>query len=92
MLYTRLGKGITEKFLRPYNEKLYATSLDSLDPDAMGRFFPHADVADVIANMRPGRRSHGYNALFTYPAGGAVQYIRALSHDLPPAPSRAASR
>jgi protoporphyrinogen oxidase len=83
MLYTRLGKGITEKFLRPYNEKLYATSLDNLDPDAMGRFFPHADIADVIGNMRPGRRSHGYNALFTYPAGGAVQYIRALLRDLP---------
>ena len=54
MLYQRLGKGITEKFLRPYNEKLYATDLDTLDVDAMGRFFPHADIADIIANMRPG--------------------------------------
>ena len=44
------------KFLRPYNEKLYATDLDALDVDAMGRFFPHADVADIIANMRPGAR------------------------------------
>ncbi len=83
MLYTRLGKAITEKFLRPYNEKLYATSLDRLDPDAMGRFFPHADVADIIANFRPGKRAHGYNATFTYPAGGAVQYVNALLHDLP---------
>jgi len=84
MLYQRLGKGITEKFLRPYNEKLYATSLDQLDVDAMGRFFPHADVADIVANMRPGVRAHGYNATFTYPAGGAVQYIHALLRDLPP--------
>jgi protoporphyrinogen oxidase len=83
MLYARLGKGITEKFLRPYNEKLYATSLDTLDKDAMGRFFPHADIADIVANMRPGKRSHGYNATFTYPAGGAVQYIHALERDLP---------
>jgi protoporphyrinogen oxidase len=83
MLYQRLGKGITDKFLRPYNEKLYATSLDTLDVDAMGRFFPHADIADIIANMRPGKRSHGYNATFTYPAGGAFQYIQALMHDLP---------
>ncbi|HEX4456016.1 MAG TPA: NAD(P)-binding protein [Kofleriaceae bacterium] len=83
MLDARLGKAITEKFLRPYNEKLYATSLDALDKDAMGRFFPHADIADIIANMRPGKRSHGYNASFTYPAGGAVQYIRALERDLP---------
>ena len=83
MLYARLGKGITDKFLRPYNEKLYATDLDTLDLDAMGRFFPHADLADIIANMRPGARMHGYNATFTYPAGGAVRYIHALLRDLP---------
>jgi protoporphyrinogen oxidase len=86
MLYRRLGKGITDKFLRPYNEKLYATSLDTLDVDAMGRFFPHADLADIIANMRPAgatRRAHGYNATFTYPAGGAIRYIHALLRDLP---------
>jgi protoporphyrinogen oxidase len=83
MLYRRLGAGITDKFLRPYNEKLYATSLDSLDVDAMGRFFPHADVKDIIANMRPGHRKHGYNATFTYPAGGAIRYIHALMRDLP---------
>ena len=83
MLYRRLGKSITEKFLRPYNEKLYATNLDLLDPDAMGRFFPHADLADIVANMRPGRRAHGYNATFTYPTRGAVQYIHALQRELP---------
>jgi protoporphyrinogen oxidase len=85
MLYRRLGRAITEKFLRPYNEKLYAIDLDRLDVDAMGRFFPHAEVADVIANMRPAPgRTHGYNATFTYPAGGAMQYVRALLRDLPP--------
>ena len=84
MLYQRLGKGITDKFLRPYNEKLYATNLDSLDVDAMGRFFPHADIPDIIANMRPGKRSHGYNATFTYPEGGAIEYVHALLRDLPP--------
>ncbi len=83
MLVQRLGKGITEKFLRPYNEKLYATPLDTLDVDAMGRFFPHADLADIIANMRPNASSHGYNATFTYPAGGAIRYIHALMRDLP---------
>jgi len=83
MLEQRLGRAITAKFLRPYNEKLYAIDLDQLDVDAMGRFFPHAELADIIANMRPGARSHGYNATFTYPAGGAIQYIHALARDLP---------
>jgi len=83
MLYRRLGTAITEKFLRPYNEKLYATDLDRLDPDAMGRFFPHAELADIIGNMRPGSKDTGYNATFTYPAGGAIQYIHALLFGLP---------
>jgi len=83
MLYRRLGRAITEKFLRPYNEKLYATDLDALDAEAMGRFFPHADLGDVIAAMRPGAAAGGYNATFSYPAGGAVQYVRALLGDLP---------
>ena len=86
LLVRRLGRGITEKFLRPYNEKLYATDLDRLDVDAMGRFFPHATFADIIAGMRPrppGAGDGGYNQTFTYPAGGAVQYIHALLRDLP---------
>jgi protoporphyrinogen oxidase len=83
MLERRLGRAITAKFLRPYNEKLYATDLDTLDVDAMGRFFPHADIADIIANMRPGSKDAGYNATFIYPAGGAMQFVRALLRDLP---------
>ncbi|HEU5056257.1 MAG TPA: NAD(P)-binding protein [Kofleriaceae bacterium] len=84
MLYRRLGAGICERFLVPYNEKLYACDLDRLDPDAMGRFFPHAEVADIIRNFtRPDNAS--YNATFTYPAGGAIEYVRALLRDLPPA-------
>lgn len=83
MLNRRLGKSISEMFLVPYNEKLYACSLESLDKDAMGRFFPHADVAAIIRNMRqPDNRS--YNDTFTYPLGGAIEYIRALLRDLPP--------
>ena len=82
MLYARLGKGICERFLIPYNEKLYACDLDSLDPDAMGRFFPHADVADIIRNsVQPDNQS--YNATFTYPRGGAIEYIRALLSEIP---------
>jgi protoporphyrinogen oxidase len=39
MLYGRFGRSIAEKFLIPYNEKLYACDLATLDEDAMGRFF-----------------------------------------------------
>jgi protoporphyrinogen oxidase len=83
MVIRRLGRGIAERFLIPYNEKLYACDLDELDAEAMGRFFPHADVADIIRNMRAADNAT-YNSAFTYPRGGAIQYVRALLHDLPP--------
>jgi protoporphyrinogen oxidase len=84
MLYARLGKGICEKFLIPYNEKLYACSLDTLDADAMGRFFPHANVEEIVANFTREDNS-SYNATFTYPRGGAIEYVNALLADLPAA-------
>lgn len=82
MLYFKFGKGIADAFLVPYNEKLYATDLNDLDVDAMGRFFPHADEDEIIDNfVNP--KSQSYNDTFTYPRGGAIQYINALASNLP---------
>jgi protoporphyrinogen oxidase len=78
MLYARFGRAIAEKFLIPYNEKLYATDLHALDKDAMGRFFPHANLTEIVRNMKtPDNAS--YNATFTYPEGGAIEYVNALA-------------
>jgi protoporphyrinogen oxidase len=83
MLYGRFGRSIAEKFLIPYNEKLYACDLGQLDRDAMGRFFPHADLTDIIRNMKaPDNAS--YNATFTYPEGGAIEYVKALASAVRP--------
>lgn len=82
MLYAKFGKGISERFLVPYNEKLYATSLEALDVDAMGRFFPHADVGDIIRGFR-GSNDASYNSTFTYPEGGAIDYVNAIAQDVP---------
>src|SRR3954470_24401377 len=78
MLYARFGRAIAEKFLIPYNQKLYACDLGTLDKDAMGRFFPHADLADIIRNMKVAD-NRSYNSTFTYPEGGAFEYVRALA-------------
>jgi protoporphyrinogen oxidase len=78
MLYARFGPAIADKFLIPYNEKLYATDLSTLDTNAMGRFFPKADLTDVIRNMKHADNS-SYNAFFTYPEGGAIEYVKAMA-------------
>lgn len=83
MLFSKFGKSISEKFLIPYNEKSYACDLDSLDKDVMGRFFPHADVKDIVKNFKePDNQS--YNSTFIYPEGGAIEYIKALYSEVVP--------
>ena len=43
----------------------------------MGRFFPYADKEDIIANFKS-NSSKSYNETFTYPKGGAFEYINSL--------------
>lgn len=81
MLYGKFGKSITEKFLRPYNEKLYAVDLTKLDKDAMGRFFPYADVKDIINNMKKNATA-SYNNQFLYPRKGAGSFMEILFETL----------
>jgi protoporphyrinogen oxidase len=78
MLYARYGRGIAEKFLIPYNEKLYSINLARLDADAMGRFFPHASAEEILGKT-DAPKAESYNATFTYPERGAIQYIDALA-------------
>ena len=68
---------ITEKFLKPYNEKLYACNLNQLDVDAMGRFFPQADKNEIIRNMKDSNND-SYNNDFIYPKEGAMVFIDKL--------------
>lgn len=77
MLYVKFGKSIAEKFLIPYNEKLYACNLNTLDKNAMGRFFPYADKEEIISNFR-NMNNTSYNGSFVYPQGGAIEYVKSI--------------
>jgi len=81
MLYGKFGKSITNKFLKPYNEKLYSCHLNSLDADAMGRFFPYANIKEIIDNMKL-QNDNSYNNEFMYPKGGAAIFVIALLNEL----------
>ena len=81
MLYNNYGKSITELFLRPYNEKLYACNLNMLDKDAMGRFFPKADKEEIIKSSIFNNRKT-YNDSFYYPKSGAQTIIDYLAKGL----------
>lgn len=81
MLYGKFGKSIVEKFLKPYNEKLYACDLQNLDKDAMGRFFPYADKEQIINNMKK-NEDISYNNNFMYPKNGAGSFMDILYDNL----------
>jgi protoporphyrinogen oxidase len=81
MLYRNYGKGITDLFLKPYNEKLYSCNLNDLDKDAMGRFFPAANIDDIISNFIL-NNDDSYNSTFLYPKNGARVFIEALQKNI----------
>lgn len=81
MLYSKFGISITEKFLKPYNEKLYATNLTELDTNAMGRFFPYADKIEIIKNFKKSK-INSYNANFLYLKKGTQFFIDQLYNKL----------
>ncbi len=81
MLYKKFGRSISDKFLIPYNEKLYACNLNNLDANSMGRFFPYADITEIISNMKK-PANNSYNDFFMYPKNGAEVFVQALMKDL----------
>ena len=84
MIYGRYGRALADMFLLPYNEKLYATPTDRLDPDAMGRFFPHIDFGTLLANLAGRIATNTYNDVFTYHRRGAKAYVDGLAAHIPP--------
>lgn len=77
MLYGKFGKSTVEKFLKPYNEKLYAIDLTKLDTNAMGRFFPYADLDGIVKNFKQANNA-SYNDTFLYLKQGTQYFIDKL--------------
>jgi protoporphyrinogen oxidase len=77
-----LGKSISNKFIIPYNEKLYSCNLNELDYDCMGRFFPSMDFESFMKNLK-GEEFKSYNDYFIYPEGGAIEFVKSISKNIP---------
>ena len=74
-----LGESICDKFIIPYNEKLYACDLNNLDYDAMGRFFPKlTNFDDLLTQLKNKNKTESYNDTFIYPTGGSVEFVKSL--------------
>jgi len=77
---SNLGDSICEKFIIPYNEKLYACDLNNLDHDAMGRFFPKPTKFDnLLEQLKNNTKVNSYNDTFIYPTGGSIEFVKSIS-------------
>lgn len=70
------GEGVTRHFMRPYNEKLWRTSLSRLTTEWQGRFVPKPSPAEVVYGAFAEQNTlFGYNASFRYPVQGGIQVL-----------------
>ena len=79
-LYFTFGKGIAEKYLIPYNEKIWNTKTELMSLDWVEGRVPKPPVKDVIKSAI-GIQTEGYThqLYFYYPKHGGIQaLIRAL--------------
>lgn len=84
------GDGITRRFMKPYNEKLWQSPLSALTTEWQGRFVPKPSAAEVLYGaLVDQNKLFGYNAEFRYPVRGGIQALPdALAARLEPGVAR----
>lgn len=81
----RFGKGITERFMVPYNTKLWGCKPEEITADWCSRFLPRPDLSQIVAGaLGMHDEKAGYNASFVYPREGGIEtFARAIAQHLP---------
>lgn len=84
--YGTFGRGISEKYMIPYNEKVWKTSTDRLSIDWIKDRVPQPPIQDVIRSSL-GIETEGYKhqLFFYYPKNGGIQsFVEAFAEKIRP--------
>jgi len=73
--YASFGKGITEHFMLPYNEKFWTVPATELTTEWLDGFVPVLKLDEIINGSAKDLESIGYNNYFYYPAKGGIQEL-----------------
>ena len=90
----RFGKGITDRFMVPYNTKLWGCQPEEITADWCSRFLPRPNLSQIAAGaLGIVDDQAGYNAHFTYPRSGGIEaFSGAIGERLPAAKIRLSTR
>lgn len=73
-IYYHFGKGIAEKFMLPYNEKIWKANLSEMSVDWVQGRVPHAPLEDVVrSSLNISTEGYTHQSLFFYPKEGGIQ-------------------
>ncbi|MBO3840892.1 MAG: FAD-dependent oxidoreductase [Candidatus Brockarchaeota archaeon] len=73
--YNSLGSAISEKYLIPYNEKIWKMSIEDMSLGFIGRI-PNPKVLDVVkASLGIGSEGYVHQLFFHYPRKGGIQAL-----------------
>lgn len=84
-LYYTFGRGITEKYLIPYNEKIWKINSETLDLRWVDGRVPKPGATDIIkSSMGIATEGYRHQLYFYYPAYGGIQtLIESLKNRFP---------
>ncbi|MDP2637705.1 MAG: NAD(P)-binding protein [Candidatus Levybacteria bacterium] len=74
--HKNLGKGISERFMIPYNEKVWGISSRNLTTDWMGRLVPYPNAQEILLGACKNQKGKfGYNPIFYYPKNESIEIL-----------------
>ncbi len=84
-MYARFGKGITERYLLPYNEKIWKTRAEDMGTEWVEGRVPDPPLEDVVkASLGIPTEGYTHQLNFLYPREGGVEsLIRGLLPQVP---------
>ena len=75
-IVAKLGTGIGEHFMFPYNEKLWTVPTEEMTCEWLSEYVPKPKLEDVFNGaFEDQSKGFGYNATFWYPKHGGIQAL-----------------
>jgi len=71
-----LGEGIADRFMIPYNKKLWTVPPREMTTEWLGKYVPKPNIDEILDGaLRSNKQDWGYNSYFYYPKRGGIESL-----------------